>query len=359
MDERVMQFRVGVMVLATLIIGGILVLLFGEMPHLLRGGTNSITIVFHDGAPGVSDGTPVRMSGVLIGRVTGRPVLLPKGGVEVTARIDADRPLYPEDVCRISYAALGDAKIEFLLPPGEEIHSPPVSSGARFVGQTAPEPIEMVSHMQEDLKTVIDSVSKTSKDLDQVVLRVNEILGANQSKIGQTINKASDTLDSIKTTMDAAHRFIDDPVLAEKLKLALGDMPKLVQETRHAVGTAEHTFEVASKSLETLDGFTSMLREEGKPMFQRMDHVVDNLSELTGQLNTFSANLNSDRGTVGRLVRSPELYERLDRTLYDVNCLVRDARPIIDNARVFSDKIARHPESLGVRGVLERNPGIK
>ncbi len=34
-------------------------------------------------------------------------------------------------------------------------------------------------------------------------------------------------------------------------------------------------------------------------------------------------------------------------------------KPILDDARVFSDKIARHPETLGVRGALQRNPGIK
>jgi len=357
MDERVMQFRVGVMVLATLIIGAILVLLFGEMPRLIHG-SYAITIVFRE-APGVTDGTPIRMSGVLIGRVSGRPMLLPKGGVEVTAHIDADRPLYPEDVCRISYAALGDAKIEFLLPEGEEVHSPPVASGARFVGQTAPEPIQMVTQMQSDLKGVITTVARTSDELGEVAKRINEILKANQPQIGEALTKANSTMDSIRKAMDAANRILGDPELAESLKHALGDVPALVQETRKAVGQAGHTFQVMDKSLEQLDGFTAMLREEGKPMFQRMDHVVENLDTLTGQLAEFGGNLNSDRGTVGRLVRSPELYERLDKTLYDVNNLIRDARPIVDNARVFSDKIARHPETLGVRGVLERNPGIK
>ena len=37
----------------------------------------------------------------------------------------------------------------------------------------------------------------------------------------------------------------------------------------------------------------------------------------------------------------------------------RELRPIINDVRVFSDKIARHPESLGVRGALDRRPGLK
>src|SRR3972149_2325090 len=68
MDERIMQFRVGVMVLATLIITGILVAMFGEMPKIIYG-EYKLEITF-DQAPGVTDGTPVRKSGILIGRVT-------------------------------------------------------------------------------------------------------------------------------------------------------------------------------------------------------------------------------------------------------------------------------------------------
>ena len=33
--------------------------------------------------------------------------------------------------------------------------------------------------------------------------------------------------------------------------------------------------------------------------------------------------------------------------------------PIVNDARVFTDKIARHPEVLGVRGAIKKSPGIK
>jgi hypothetical protein len=32
---------------------------------------------------------------------------------------------------------------------------------------------------------------------------------------------------------------------------------------------------------------------------------------------------------------------------------------IVDDVRVFTDKIARHPEQLGVRGAIDRRPGLK
>ena len=41
MDERVMQFRVGVMVLATLIVTAILLVMFGKLPTLIGRTTPS------------------------------------------------------------------------------------------------------------------------------------------------------------------------------------------------------------------------------------------------------------------------------------------------------------------------------
>lgn len=64
-----MQFRVGVVVLGTLIITAILLVIFGKLPSLIPGRYYTIRVYF-DYANGVDKDTPVRKSGVLIGRVT-------------------------------------------------------------------------------------------------------------------------------------------------------------------------------------------------------------------------------------------------------------------------------------------------
>jgi phospholipid/cholesterol/gamma-HCH transport system substrate-binding protein len=43
----------------------------------------------------------------------------------------------------------------------------------------------------------------------------------------------------------------------------------------------------------------------------------------------------------------------------NVNELTRRLEPILNDARVFSDKIARHPEVLGVRGAIAPQSGAK
>src|SRR5688500_2536423 len=122
MDDRVLRLRVGVVVLAAALITAFLVARFGDLP-LPGAGTYTVFVRFPR-APGVTQGTPVRMSGVQIGRVT-RLELLQPTGVRVVAEIDRGRVILDSDACWITTASvLGDSVLEFVPPD-------PVPGGAR------------------------------------------------------------------------------------------------------------------------------------------------------------------------------------------------------------------------------------
>src|SRR5882672_6668739 len=123
MDDRVLRLRVGVVVLAAALITAFLVARFGDLP-LPGAGTYTVYIKFPR-APGVEAGTPVRISGVQIGRVTNLELLKPTG-VRVTTEIDSSRAVLDCDVALITTASvLGDSIVEFVppatIPPGAKI----------------------------------------------------------------------------------------------------------------------------------------------------------------------------------------------------------------------------------------------
>src|SRR3977135_324272 len=111
MDEQVIKFRVGVMVLACLIILAILIALSVGLPSIWVG-SYTVHIRFSE-APGVSQGTPVRKSGILIGRVTEVKFADDGGGI-VTVSIRGNVRLRRSEVARITGSILGDAVIEFV-----------------------------------------------------------------------------------------------------------------------------------------------------------------------------------------------------------------------------------------------------
>jgi hypothetical protein len=80
------------------------------------------------------------------------------------------------------------------------------------------------------------------------------------------------------------------------------------------------------------------------------------VNELLGQLVTFTDNLNNRQGSIGKLMNDPELYDRLNRTLANAEDITFKLKPIMDDIRIFSDKIARDPRQLGLKGALDRRP---
>jgi phospholipid/cholesterol/gamma-HCH transport system substrate-binding protein len=58
-------------------------------------------------------------------------------------------------------------------------------------------------------------------------------------------------------------------------------------------------------------------------------------------------------------MNDPELYDSLNAAARNVECLSRELKPIISDVRIFTDRIARHPETLGVGGAIRKSPGNK
>jgi hypothetical protein len=81
--------------------------------------------------------------------------------------------------------------------------------------------------------------------------------------------------------------------------------------------------------------------------------VCPRLDELLGQMQQFSRQLNSREGSLGQLMYNPQLYQYLNEAATNIKDLSRQLQPILNDARAFSDKIARHPELLGVHGALQ------
>ena len=78
------------------------------------------------------------------------------------------------------------------------------------------------------------------------------------------------------------------------------------------------------------------------------------MEELVENLLLFSQALNRSDGTLGKLINDPRLYNNLNDATNKINGLAIELRPILYNARLFTDQIARDPGKLGVRGALEQ-----
>ena len=356
MDERVVQFRVGVMVLASIIIAGILVVLFGSLPNVTTP-TKTVYIVFRQ-ALGVSRETPVRKYGILIGRVE-EVELNDSGGVLVTAEITARDKVFTNDICQVTNSLLGGDAVIQIVGTDDKLPKKLIEDGDRLVGITTPDPLQAFGNLEATLGEAVQSVSSTSDEIGRLARRVSDLLENNDEQIARVVNKAEETLDRIRAVAENTNEVIGDPNAQEKLKQALNELPDVIHDTREAVNGFKVTLQAADRNLQNMEGLTRPLGQRGPQLVESIDSTMMKLDRVLSELQQFSAALNNPSGSLGQLLNDPSLYQRVSSTVANVESLSRQLQPVVRDAREFSNKIARHPELLGVSGALRRSTGAK
>ncbi len=356
MDERVVQFRIGMMVLATVIIAGILVATFGELPLPMQS-EYTVYVKFPQ-APGVSRKSPIRKSGILVGRVTDVE-LLSDGDVKVTARVEKRYALRHDEVCWLKPTILGDAMLEFIRSDDPGLRPTIVADGDWMVGVVRTDPLQVISDMEQDMSSAISSVAKTSDEMGQMVREMNELLRNNQQRMNSIVVKTDETLTSLRDLVRNTNEVAGDPQLKARVKETAEEIPAIMADVRTTLDRMNETLRLASENLENMKGFTEPLAQSGPQLAVRMSETAGKLDALLDELVVFSKALNNPDGSLGQLTRDKELYTRMTNTLANVEDLTQRMKPILADARVLTDKLARRPEQLGVAGALRPSSGAK
>src|SRR5271163_1772334 len=122
MNERLMQFRIGMFVIVAGLVLTMMIVWFGESPSILRDQV--YVKVRYAEAPGVLEGVPVRKSGIRIGEVfaiTFDERANQPDGVIVTLALERKYKLHDGTVPRISRSLIGDVTIDMLPGKGPAV----------------------------------------------------------------------------------------------------------------------------------------------------------------------------------------------------------------------------------------------
>lgn len=403
MDENKLRFGVGVLVISAIGIGIILTFLFGAFPSVLNRDY-SLSVVFPS-AEGIGPNTPVVRDGVRIGRVSGIK-LRDEGGVLVTLSMDSKQELSHRYVPRIGSGnfVTGDAKLEFVRAEPSQLVSifgddraiiakPYTDDEFIDYGTKIESLFEMQNDLQdtfESIRTAAQSIAIAGKSVDQLANDVSQAVGGTDGPIDAVADEAVKALEEFQGTMRDIRATIGNPQLQEDLKESLAQLPKLLRNAQTALDSANKTFESfervgtqfekvgivteetvktargavnnAEKTFANLERFTEPLAERGGELVEQVLHSLQGLDRTLTQVEQFGNTLNNSDGSLKRFLEDDEMYYQIRRTVENIEQATARVRPILEDVRIFTDKIARDPRELGVRGALSKRPsgvGVK
>ncbi|MEI8384284.1 MAG: MlaD family protein [Planctomycetota bacterium] len=365
--ERQLQFRIGLLVMIALGIGGWLVYEFGDLKQFTQ---KRYQLVLHfDSASGLYPTAPVTFSGLTVGTVKQIQLDDRRGGVLVTVLVREGVAIPGDSRAVIVRSILGETAIDITAGRTNDY----LKSGGKMDGQLAVDPLEMVQRMEGRAVEVLEAVTSTSKEWGLVAKNINNLMDTKRGDLDQVVERASESLHQFTVAMahvnellKSANKVVGDPEAQQALHDTLVAMPKLVKEThgtiaetRSAVATSRLVLESVNKNLVNLTQLTEPVGKKGEQMVEKLDNSLTSLDTLLSELGAFAKLVNTKDGSLQKFASDPSLYDNLDRSSQSMAVLLKNFEPILKDLHEFSDKVARKPELLGVGGAVRPSAGLK
>lgn len=374
MTERQLQFRVGLFVVLAMGVGAGLLVQFSDLKdYWLK--TYQIAVHF-DEVPGLHAGCPVRQNGIGIGVVDELVLDESEGGVLVILNIFENRNLRSDTTATLSRSLFGDASINFSSGKSQEFLQP----RSRLKGQQANDPMVAIERLEKTVGATLNSFVTTSDEWKRVGKNLNGLMETNRGTLDQVIERsaltldqfnetlqgasqtfaeASSTLRSVSSTLTHANSLLADPQLQQNLRQTAASLPLIAEETRQTIMAARASMAKVTENLDTIQQATLPLAQESDVIARKLSGSLIQLETLLTELNRFSQVLNDKNGTVQKLASDPQLYQNLNRSAAALTVLFDNLNPAMKDLRVFADKVARHPEILGISGAMRGSTGLK
>jgi len=360
MEDSKREFQVGLMVITALTAIVIMVFRFGDIGQAVKPGIQ-IEIVMPSAA-GVIPQTPVQLRGIAVGRVRDVKLLEGGNGVRVRARIDPGYSFPADSTAMISRSLLGDAVID--LQPGDSTEQ--IVEGSNIAGQASGDPMAVVANMEQRVSATLESFERTGEEWSRLAGNLNRMLESTGpdgvNTLQQTtlaLQQFTQTMSAAEETLTAASSLLNDPNYRNQLERTMTALPELLNETTTTLSAVQQVVNRMDTTVAAIHTATAPLAQQSDQLVGHLGRSLQNVQSMTADLASVSRAMNREDGSLSRLISDPSMYQNLDRTAVSLSVLLQNLKPVIADLQVFSDKIARHPELLGVRGVVRGSDGVK
>jgi ABC-type transporter Mla subunit MlaD len=236
------------------------------------------------------------------------------------------------------------------------------------------ERLEKISPLIEETLAVYRDLGKKTNDLDlrrtnedvQAALRTWNRLGekldvlydANQAKINKTIDGIANTF-SEENQRNWSTTLRNVATSSQNFESISKRAEDLLTESQKSVVKLNDTIGLADKVFNNLQDATKPLAERGPTVMKNLDETTERLNRTLADVQDLMRTLNQADGTFRRFLVDPSLYNNLNDAVSTILHAMPRIEQILKDVEVFSDKIARHPESLGIRGAVSPSSGLK
>ena len=280
---------------AILVIASILLFIWGY--SFLKGkdlfATYKTYYVEYDNVEGLAKSAPVTLNGLAIGKVSSIVINPTSGKLVVELQITTDFPISSTSIATIYEPGLIGGK-QIAIEPDFN-NKTLASDGQNFKGAIK---LSLTSSIQEKLVPLQEKFDKVMVEVDQLLTGVNNILDKkSQENLKMSLSELSQTMVELHATSASASSILNDN--KADLKGVITNFKKVSID-----------FAKISDSLNRAD----------------LGKTVKNLNKTLAKVDGLMLDLQSGKGTAGKLLKDEALYNNLKTTTKEMELLLQDVR---------------------------------
>lgn len=290
---------------------GFIALLVGAYAVLGRSlfaeKTSAYSAVFAD-AGGVTEGSPVLLSGVRVGQVAKVSLTADSQAELQLAIVDGTTiPVGTEAILATSLVGIGDRPVQLVppakptgsLPPGSQIAGrikgplegmfPDTTETMTELNATLKATRELISDqgMKQRVETLMDSTNKTITQFGALAARMDGMIGENQGTLRTTLLQASKIMADVSATSAQIAKVASSGKLEGKTYALLDEMTTSVKQSQALIGDLRATINdpEMKESMNAILANTKTMTDSGTRIASNAEVMSQNGITLTESAN--------------------------------------------------------------------------
>jgi phospholipid/cholesterol/gamma-HCH transport system substrate-binding protein len=259
----------------------------------------------------LSEGNPVKFSGVEVGKIT--KIRIDQYRIEVLMKVEKDVPVKTDSKATIRLTSLLGTSYLNLSFGSEE--SQLALAGSTLISDEPADINEILSNVQD----TISSISSTFETFD--------IFGENKEEVSSLIKNLNTVVKNLSEGKGTLGKLINDDKLYDNATSTFANINDITSSLKSGKGTMgkllndESLYNETRDAMTNLGEFTKNISLEGGTIGKLLndDTLYDEATEAATNLNSILKKINNGEGTLGKLVNDDSLYLDAKDTLQKVD----------------------------------------
>lgn len=225
--------------------------------------------------------------------------------------------------------------------------------------------VKVVRQTVPDFKRTGDEIQNAARVIGKVGERFDGFLQNNEEKLTKALDRVQDALKRVSDVLNDENQK-NVSALLKNTRDASDKLDALTKDTQAFLREGTAAMKTMNDTLGKTDELIINLNKASKPFGERAPSILKNVDESTATLNKTMSDLREilqalarSEGTVQKLLSDPALYNNVNDAAEMATRILPRLDRVLRDVEIFADKIARHPEALGLAGVIRPSSGLK